>query len=106
MDHVYSIEVEINDTTDTAVSASFHDQHLEIDCELRLRTKHYHKRDDFNFPIVNFPYIFSNIPRAPAYGVYISQLIRYSQARVIYHEFRDRCVLLTRKLQSQWVPIG
>jgi hypothetical protein len=35
-------------------------------------------RDDFNFPIVNFPFI--NIPAAPAYGVYISQLIRYSRA--------------------------
>jgi hypothetical protein len=37
-------------------------------------------RDDFNVPIVNFPFIFSNIPAAPAYGVNISQLIRYSRA--------------------------
>jgi hypothetical protein len=29
------------------------------------------------FPIVNFPFLCSNIPAAPAYGVYISQLIRY-----------------------------
>jgi hypothetical protein len=28
-----------------------------------LRTKLYDKRDDFNFPIVNFPFIYSNIPR-------------------------------------------
>ena len=28
----------------------------------------YDKRDDFNFPIVNFPFICSNIPEAPAYG--------------------------------------
>jgi len=32
-----------------------------------------YNRDDFNFPIVNFPFICSNIPAAPAYGVYISQ---------------------------------
>jgi len=38
------------------------------------------KRDDFNVPIVNFPFICSNIPAAPAYGGYISQLIRYSRA--------------------------
>jgi hypothetical protein len=37
--------------------------------------KLYGKRDDFNFPIVNFPFICSNIPAAPAYGVYISGLI-------------------------------
>jgi hypothetical protein len=30
------------------------DLHLEIDSEGRLRTKLYDKRDDFNFPIVNF----------------------------------------------------
>jgi hypothetical protein len=37
------------------------------------------KRDHFNFPIMNFPFVSSNIPTAPAYGVYISQLIRYSR---------------------------
>jgi hypothetical protein len=46
--------------------------YLGIDSEGRLRTKLYDKRDNFNFPIVNFPFIFSNIPAAPAYGVYIS----------------------------------
>jgi hypothetical protein len=35
----------------------------------------YDKRDDFNFPTVNFPFLCSNIPTAPAYGVYMSQLI-------------------------------
>jgi hypothetical protein len=29
---------------------------------------------------VNFPFICSNIPAAPGYGVYISQMIRYSRA--------------------------
>jgi hypothetical protein len=28
-------------------------------------------REDFHFPIVNFPFTCSNIPAAPAYGVYI-----------------------------------
>ena len=67
----------MKDTTDTDRSASYIDLHLEIDGEGRLRTKLYDKRDDFNFPIVNFPFISSNIPTAPAYGVYtgISQMI-------------------------------
>jgi hypothetical protein len=50
----------------------------------------YDKRDDFNFPIVNFPFICSNIPATPAYGVYISQLIRYSKACGSYQDFLDR----------------
>ena len=64
VERIYPIELEIKDTT-----------------EGRWRTKPYDKRDDFNFPIVNFPFICSNIPAVPAYGVYISQLIRYSRAR-------------------------
>jgi hypothetical protein len=40
----------------------------------QLSTKIYDKRDDFNFEIINFPNMCSNIPASPAYGVYISQI--------------------------------
>jgi hypothetical protein len=76
VDRIYSIELEIKNTTDTERSASYLDLHLEIDSEDRLRTELYDKRDDFNFPIVSFPFICSNITAAPAYGAYISQMIR------------------------------
>ena len=46
----------------------------------QLRTSLYDKRDDFNFHIINFPFLSSNIPSSPAYGVFISQLIRYARA--------------------------
>jgi hypothetical protein len=71
VDRIYPIELEIKDTTEIDRSASYLNLHLEIDSEGRLRTKLYDKRDDFNFPIVNIPFICSNIPVAPAYGVYI-----------------------------------
>ena len=61
----------------------------------------YDKRDGFNIPIVDFPFIYNNIPAGPAYGVYISQLIRYSRAYGSYHDFLDRGLLLTRKLLNQ-----
>ena len=38
------------------------------------------KKNAFDFDIVNFPDLSGNIPTAPAYGTYISQLIRYSRA--------------------------
>jgi hypothetical protein len=101
VDRIYSIELEIKDTTDKDTSASYLDLHLEIDSEGWLRTKLYDKRDDFNFSIVNFPFICSNIPAAPAYGVYISQLIRYSRACGSYQDFLDRGLLLTGKLLNQ-----
>jgi hypothetical protein len=101
VNRIYPIELEIKDTTDTDRSASYLDLHLEIDNKGRLRTKHCDNRDDFNFPIVNFPFICSNIPAAPACGVYISQLIRYSRACGSYQDFLDIWLLLTRKLLNQ-----
>jgi hypothetical protein len=44
-----------------------------------LRTEFYDNRYDFKFSILRFPFIGINIPIVPAYGVYISQLIRYSR---------------------------
>jgi hypothetical protein len=87
VDRIYPIEPEIKDTTDTERSASYLHLHLEIDSEGRLRTKHYDKRDDFNFPIVNFPFIHSTIPAAHAIGEYISQMIGYARACGSYHDF-------------------
>ena len=69
---IYPIKLEIKDTTDIARSASYLDLRLEIDNEVRIRTKLHDKRDDCNVPIVNFPFICNNIPAAPAYGVYLS----------------------------------
>ena len=71
--HTYPIEFEIKYTTDTDRSAAYLDLHLEINGEGLLRTELYDKRDDFNFHIVNFPFICSNIPTAPEYvGIHLS----------------------------------
>ena len=40
-----------------------------------VKTKIYDKRDDFDFDIVNFPFLDSDVPRSTSYGVYILQLI-------------------------------
>ena len=80
---IYPIELEIKDTTDTTMSASYIDLHFEIDSERRLRTKHHDNRDDFNFAVVNFPFICSNIPAVPVFGVYISLRLSYIQELVV-----------------------
>jgi hypothetical protein len=67
-------KVEIKDTTATGRSASNIDLHLEIDSESWLRTKLYDKRDDYNFPIVNFPFICSNISAASP--SFVTQIFR------------------------------
>jgi hypothetical protein len=88
VDRIYPIDPEIKDTIDTDRSTSYIDLHLHS--EGRLRTKLYEKRDDFNIPIVNFPFICSNIPAGPAYGVFLSQMIRYSRVCGSYQDVLDR----------------
>ena len=68
---------------------------------LQLRTKLYDKRYDYNFLIVNFPFISSNIPAALAYGVYLSQMIRYSRACSSHQDCLDIGLPITRKLLNQ-----
>ena len=98
---IYPNELEIKDTTDSPNSASYLDLFLRHDGNGHLTTRLYDKRDDFDFSVVNFPFLSSNIPASPAYGVYISQLIRYARACSNYTDFLQRCVSLTEKLLIQ-----
>ena len=98
---IFPAELEIKDTTDADHRASYLDLDLSYGRDKRLQVKLYDKRDDFNFIIVNFPFLRSNIPQSPAYGVYVSQLIRYARASSAYSDFLVRSRLLTRKLLGQ-----
>jgi hypothetical protein len=98
---IYPPELEIKETTDTASSASFLDLYLEFDDSGQLSTKIYDKRDDFNFKIINFQNMCSNIPISPAYGAYISQLIRYARVSSNYSDFLKRHLYLRNRLLDQ-----
>ena len=65
------------------------------------RAKIYDKRDDFDFEIVNFPFLDGDDPRSTSYGVYISQLIRFARASSYVADFNTRNKLLTQKLLKQ-----
>ena len=66
-----------------------------------VSTKIYDKRDDFDFEIVNFPFLDGDVPRSTSYGVYISQLIRFARASSYVADFNTRNKLLTQKLHKQ-----
>ena len=93
------IELEIKDTTESNTSASYLDLLLSIGRDGQLHTSIYDKRDDFN--ITNFLFLSSNIPTSPAYGVFISQLIRYARACSSYGCFILRATRLSNKLLEQ-----
>ena len=80
--------------------ASFLDLHLSISDSF-VKTKIYDKRDDFDFDIVNFPFLDGDVPRSVSYGVYISQLIRFARVSSHVDDFNTRNKVLTAKLLKQ-----
>ena len=77
---IHPSELELKDTTLTSNEVCYLDTRIKTgDSNTPFHLSVYDKRDDFSFRIVNFPYIDSNIPANPAYGVYISQLVRYAR---------------------------
>ena len=57
--------------------------------------KIYDKRDDFDFDIVNFPFLDGDVPRRPSYGVIISQLIKFARVYSHVEDFNARYKCLT-----------
>ena len=82
-------------------SVSYLDLLLSIGRDGQLRTSLYDKRDDSNFHITNFLFLKSNIPSSPAYGVFISQLIRYARTCSSYECFILSAMRLSNKLFGQ-----
>ena len=66
-----------------------------------VKTKLYDKRDDFDFDIVNFPFLDSDAPRLTSYGVYVPQLIRFGRVSCNVDDSNTRNKVLTAKLLRQ-----
>ena len=70
--------------------ANYLDLTFIIDSGGKISTRVYDKVDDFDFHLVKFPFLSSNIPSGNSYGVYISQLRRYARCCSHYDDFRYR----------------
>ena len=84
--NIYPPELALKRTSESERNLSYLDISISI-CGGKYVTEVYDKRDDFNFDIVNFPYMCSNIQAKPTYGVYISQLIRICRICDNYSSF-------------------
>ena len=73
VNRIYPSELQLNKANVSDTEASFLDLHLSISDGF-AKTKIYDKRDDFDFDIVNFPFLDGDVPRSTFYGVYILQL--------------------------------
>ena len=75
---IYPTELHLNKANSSDTEATFLDLNLSV-TNGRVSSKIYDKRDDFNFEIVNLPFLDGDVPRSPSYGVYISQLIHFAR---------------------------
>ena len=84
---IYPNKLTISETTESISVSSYLGLLFIRDNSNNITTKLYDKRDTFGFHIVNLPFMSSNIPSAPAFGVYSSQLIRYARCCSNYSDF-------------------
>ena len=54
-----------------------------------VASKIYDKWDDYNFEIVNSPFLGGDVPRYPSYGVYISRHIRFARVYFSVSDFAN-----------------
>ena len=97
---IYPSELQLNIANTSDTKAMFLDLHLFISNDI-VSTKIYDKRGDFDFELVNFPFLDGDVPRSTSYGVYNSQLIRFAKAFSHVADFNTHNKLLTQKLLKQ-----
>ena len=74
---IYPKELTISETAESTSVASYLELLFTRDENNNITTKLYGKRDAFGFHIVDFPFMSSNIPSAPAYGVYVQIIVTF-----------------------------
>ena len=96
---IYPSALQLNKTYTAYSKGAFLDLHLSISNGI-VSTKINDKHDDFDFEIVNFPFL-DGVPRSTSYGVYISQRIRFARASSHVANFNTHNKFLTQKLIKQ-----
>ena len=97
---IYPPELQLNKANTSDTETPFLDLHLPISNGF-VSSKIYDKRNDFDFDIVNFPFLDSDVLRSTSYGVYISQLTRFARVSSHVADFNACNKSLTAKLLQQ-----
>ena len=97
-------ELQLNKANASDTEAAFLDLNLSIHNDI-ISTKIYDKRDDFNFDIVNFPFLDSDVPQRPSYGVYIYISLREAFSKFYRRHFEliEKYHVILKKLMQQGI---
>jgi hypothetical protein len=101
MTEIYPKELFLVPDDSDGMSTPFLDLQIVINDGI-ISTSIFDKRDGFDFPIVNFPFLSGNIPQKSSYGVFIGELVRYARACTYLIDFRKKLHLLVTKLRRQF----
>ena len=101
---IYPAELQLNKANTSAKEASFLDLNIKV-IGSDIHTSVYDKRDDFGFPIVNFPWLSGDVPRLPSYGIYISQLVRFARCCTSVLDFHSKNLQITSKCLHRVIDI-
>ena len=100
VNRIYPPELQLNEANTADTEAPFLDLHLSISNGF-VSSKMYDKSDEFDFDIVNFPFLDGDVSRSTSYGVYISQLLWFARVCSYVADFNARNKRLTAKLLQQ-----
>ena len=103
---IYPKELTISETTESTSVASYLDLLFTRDKSNNITIKLYDKCDAFGFQMMNFPFMSRTIPSVPAYGVYASQLIRYTRCCSNYSDILLCHRALVTRLLSQGYKVN
>ena len=97
---IYPEELILTKENQSNLRASFLDLDIEI-INKKFDIGLYDKRKDYNFNIVNFPFLDGNVPLRQSYGVFTSQVIRYLRICTNFQNFIQEIRTLIQKLSRQ-----
>ena len=97
---IYPAELQLNKANTSDKETSFLDLNIKV-IGSGIHTSVYDKRNDFGFPIINFPWLSGDVPRLPSYGIYISQLVRFARCCTSVLDFHSKNLQITLKLLTQ-----
>ena len=93
---IYHESLTLEQTNSLPQQANFLDLDIEIDTNLITKTKLYNKTDDYNFRMVRYPHITSEIPLRIGLNTHYGECIRMYRNCTEYADFMDRVNQLTR----------
>ena len=94
---IYPNSIPLSQSNTNDLMENFLDINITIENKQSI-LKIYHKVEDFDFHVINFPFPCSNINNSVTYNCFYSQLVRYCNICTKITDFRDRATSLYRLL--------